>query len=191
MSAKYEAILAKDTLANAAVDYAFGPNSIVCFAAGSRIETDRGLVPVQRLRPGMKVRTRDHGMQPVRGTGANQVMAYGDQAPVIIREGALGNARELAVPPTHPMLLTGALAQRLFGKAEVLVKAIDLVNGTDIVQVEGGMVSYHAILLDRQEVIYAEGVAAEATVTERRIDASVAAAALAALTAGRPAVHLN
>lgn len=134
---------------------------IVCFAAGTLIETPAGLTPVQYLQPGDEVVTRDAGPQELIWTGARRVDAIGGLAPIVIKKGVLGNARDLVVSPQHRMLLEGWKAELLFGMPEVLVKAKDLVNGGTVFQREGGKINYHHILFDQHQVVFAEGAASE------------------------------
>jgi len=49
----------------------------------------------------------------------------------------------------------------LFGEAEVLVAAKDLVDGQSVHVVEGGMVEYVHMLFDRHQVIYSAGLTTE------------------------------
>ena len=134
---------------------------IICFTPGTRIATARGAVAVEDLRPGDLVQTLDHGLQPLRWVGRKRVPAFGKLAPVRIAAGALGNARDLIVSPQHRMLVSGWQAAMLFGEDEVLVPAQALVNGRQVIRVEGGMVDYIHLLFDRHEVIWSEGAPSE------------------------------
>ncbi|MDY6858256.1 MAG: Hint domain-containing protein, partial [Pseudomonadota bacterium] len=134
---------------------------IICFAAGTHILTPRGERPVESLRPGDLVITADSGLQRVRWTGRREVPAQGNLAPVRIRQGVLGNARDLIVSPQHRMLCTGHRAELLFSQNEVLVPALHLVDGKDVLCEAGGTVTYVHILFDRHEVVFAEGVPSE------------------------------
>ena len=49
----------------------------------------------------------------------------------------------------------------LFGADEVLVKAADLVDGESVYFGEEADVTYHHILFDRHEIVFAEGAPAE------------------------------
>ena len=53
---------------------------IICFTAGTRILTPHGPRPVEDLRPGDLVITRDNGPQPLRWTGRREVVGHGDFA---------------------------------------------------------------------------------------------------------------
>lgn len=134
---------------------------IICFAAGTHILTPRGERPVESLRPGDLVITADSGLQRVRWTGRREVPAQGNLAPVRIRQGVLGNTRDLIVSPQHRMLCTGHRAELLFSQNEVLVPALHLVDGKDVLCEAGGTVTYVHILFDRHEVVFAEGVPSE------------------------------
>lgn len=135
--------------------------TIPCFVAGSRIDTADGLRPVEALEPGDLVRTKDHGMQPVRWIGARPVAAEGAMAPIEIAANTLGRHETLRVSPQHRILVRDSLAALLFGEEEVLVAAKDLVNGRGIRRVVGGDVTYVHVLFDRHEIIWSEGLATE------------------------------
>lgn len=136
-------------------------NQVPCFVAGTLIATPSGEVPVESLQPGDLVITKDHGPQPVRWVGSRRVAATGILAPIRIAEGALGSHRALMLSPQHRVLIQDTLAELLFGDAEVLVAAKDLVNDRTVLRVEGGEVEYLHLLFDRHEVIYSEGLATE------------------------------
>ena len=134
---------------------------VVCFSAGTIIETAEGEVAIESLQVGDLVRTADHDYQPIRWIGSTKVAATGSVAPILIKAGALGNARDLRVSPQHRMLLGGWQAEMLFGDAEVLVAAKHLVNDQTILRVEGGEVEYFHMLFDTHEIVFAEGAASE------------------------------
>ncbi|MGV6847741.1 MAG: Hint domain-containing protein [Marinibacterium sp.] len=136
----------------------FGPP---CFTAGTLIDTPDGPRKVEDLRPGDLVNTVDHGPQPVRWSGARQVTADGDYAPVRIAAGAFGNTRSLWVSPQHRILIGGWQSELLFGEPEVLVAAKHLVNGTTVTRHPLARVSYVHILFDRHELVRAEGAVSE------------------------------
>ena len=82
-------------------------------------------------------------------------------APIRIARGTYGAHRTLLVSPQHRVLVRDIMTNLFFGEDEVLVKAIDLVNGTSIRQVEGGEVEYVHLLFDRHQVIWSDGLATE------------------------------
>lgn len=135
--------------------------AVICFAADTRIATPGGPRPVQELRPGDLVTTLDEGPQPVRWAGHRVVAGTGDNAPIRIAAGTLGARRDLYVSPNHRLLVEGRLAELLFGESQVLVAAKHLVNDSTIRQVPRAVVSYHHILLERHQVVLADGCPAE------------------------------
>ncbi len=142
---------------------------IICFTPGTRIATRRGEVPVQQLKVGERVLTRDNGEQELRWVGRRnlnradltRMPAY---FPILIRTGALGPdapMRDMCVSPNHRMLITSELAEVMFGEREVLVAAKHL-TGLDGVEVQPTpKVSYIHLMFDRHEVVLADGVWAE------------------------------
>lgn len=147
---------------NGASDTAFVTlNSVPCFVAGTLIRTVAGEVPVERLRPGDLVLTHDDGPQPLRWIGRRRVPAEGALAPIEIRAGTFGAHRRLMVSPQHRILVRDAAAELLFGEAEVLVAARDLVNGDSVRVRPGGTVEYVHILFDAHQVVWSDGLASE------------------------------
>ena len=136
--------------------------NIICFTPGTRILTAHGERPIEDLRNGDMVVTRDHGPRPIRWTGKRSLPGKGRFAPVQVGTNALSGAREgLLVSPQHRILFTGYRAELLFGEPEVLVPAKHLIDGRDVVQQDVDEVTYIHLMFDRHEVIYAEGIATE------------------------------
>lgn len=135
--------------------------SIPCFVAGTLIRTPAGEVPVETLQAGDLVMTHDDGPQPLRWIGRRKVEARGAMAPIDIRAGTFGAHRRLLVSPQHRILVRDSLAELLFGEAEVLVAAKDLVNDRSIRPREGGEVEYVHLLFDRHQIVFSEGLATE------------------------------
>ncbi|WP_299546100.1 Hint domain-containing protein [uncultured Tateyamaria sp.] len=142
-------------------DLTFDNTNVACFTKGALIDTVDGPVEVQNLRKGMRLRTWDNGDRPVRAVLRRQVDGSGALAPVHISAGALGNDRDLIVSPAHRMLISDWRAQMLFGADEVLVSAANLVRGDLIYRAPMRTVTYYHILMDRHEVIFAEGAPTE------------------------------
>ena len=138
---------------------------IPCFTPGTLISTDRGEVPVEDLRTGDKVVTRDNGLQVVRWIGRRDLsladlIVKPALRPVEITAGALGHGlplRDMQVSPQHRMLIEGARAEMLFGEAEVLVAAIHLTALPGVEQKLTAGVQYIHVLFDRHEIICADG----------------------------------
>jgi len=136
--------------------------SIICFTPGTRILTPRGERPVETLREGDMVITRDHGPRPVRWSGRRTVPGRGRFAPVRVGPAIFGSGSDgLLVSPQHRVLVAGYQAQLLFGSDEVLVAAKHLVGGTDACITPCTAVTYIHLMFDRHEVIYAGGLATE------------------------------
>lgn len=136
--------------------------NIICFTPGTLIDTAQGPRPVEDLRPGDWVVTRDNGLQQLRWKGQRRVCATGAQAPVRIDPVLLPDARApLLVSPQHRILWHGYRAQMLFGETEVLVSAKHLLSNPGAQRIEGGEVTYLHLMFDRHEVIFANGVPTE------------------------------
>ncbi len=143
---------------------------VICFAKGTRILTHRGLAPVETLREGDLVQTKDNGLQPVQWTGSRRMTGarlhvLPELRPVLIRAGAFGIAcpeDAFLVSPEHRMLIRGAVPRELFGIDEVLVAAKHLVNGSTIRRdLALREVTYFHLLLPRHEIVFANGVETE------------------------------
>ena len=133
-----------------------------CFVAGTLIDTPRGPVPVEMLRPGDMVRTRDHGPQPLRWLGLSTRRAAGADAPVRIAAGALGPHGALELSPNHRVMIADAAAELFFAEAEVLVRARDLAGQPGIARREDGRaVRYLHLLFDRHEIVRGNGLWSE------------------------------
>jgi hypothetical protein len=131
---------------------------IPCFAAGTRIMTDQGAVPIETLVEGDLVLTRDDGLQPIRWIGKRTVDASGDLAPIRIAAGTFGNARDLRVSPQHRILVAGWQAELLFGEEEVLAPAKSLVNDTSICRQPLPAITYCHMLFERHQIVLSEGM---------------------------------
>ncbi|MGD9294602.1 MAG: Hint domain-containing protein, partial [Roseobacter sp.] len=156
----------------ARVEHHDGPESggVICFTQGTAIATPLGNRPVEELRVGDRVLTKDNGPQPIEWIGSRRMtgarlFAMPRLRPVRIRAGALGIERpdqELLVSPEHRLLLSGDVAQDLFNTREVLVAAKDLIDGRLIcTDVQARAVTYIHLLLPEHNVLWANGVATE------------------------------
>ena len=133
----------------------------ICYARGARIETAQGPRPIEELRAGDRVQTLDSGLQPIRWIGARPGFGGRGCAPVEIPAGRLGATAPLAVSQQHRLLIRGPQVQLMFGEGEVLVPAIHLVAmGAARLLPRPGAEYFH-LLLDRHEVILANGLASE------------------------------
>ncbi len=143
---------------------------VICFTPGTRITTPDGPKLIETLRPGDVIQTKDDGPQPIlwagsrRMTGA-RLFAMPHLRPVRVRMGALGAGRpdgDLVISPQHRLLVKGPSAQALFNVPEVLVAACDLVNDRSIL-IDSALkeVTYVHILLERHQVVWANGLETE------------------------------
>jgi Hint domain len=145
-------------------------NGVICFTPGTRIATPDGPRPVEDLRIGDRVQTRDNGADEILWIGSRRMsgarlFAYPRLRPVRFRPGALGIERpdhELLVSPEHRMLVRGPVAQALFNTSEVLVAAKELVNGSTVsVDLALREVTYIHLLLPHHQILWANGVETE------------------------------
>lgn len=140
-------------------------NVIPCFTPGTLIATPKGEVPVERLRVGDRVITRDNGIQEIRWVGRKDLMAEDFEAqaelkPVMIRAGSLGNGlpeRDMLVSPQHRLLIANDRTQLYFDEHEVLVAAKHLVGKPGIRQVMVDETAYIHFMFDRHEVVLSDG----------------------------------
>ena len=138
--------------------------AVACYCPGTGILTESGQVPIEMLRIGDLVCTHAGRAEPIRWIGRR---SYGGRfltgrahlLPVRIRAGSLGGGlplRDLRVSPQHALYLD-----------EMLVPAIQLVNGRTIVQERGSVrVDYMHLEFAGHEVIWAEGALAESFVDD-------------------------
>lgn len=150
-------------------NYAEIEEVIICFTPGTMIATKRGEKPVQQLKVGDKVFTRDNGPQELRWIGRRnlnrqELTKMQQYFPILIRAGALGEGipqRDMMVSPNHRMLVTSELAEVMFGESEVLVAAKHLVSLDGVEAAPVSKVSYIHMMFDRHEVVLADGCWAE------------------------------
>ncbi len=149
---------------------AFEEGVIPCFTAGALIDTVRGRRPVETLVPGDLILTRDHGPQPLRwlcrtDLGPARLDHCPHLRPVILRKDALGLGlpdRDMAVSPQHRILVTGWRSELFFGCDEILVAAKAFLNDSAVLRdTQAKTVGYYHLLLDRHEVVTANGLQTE------------------------------
>lgn len=147
-----------------------------CFTPGTLIATERGQRPVETLRRGDKVVTRDNGLKRIYWIGRRDVSraelrhTKGLQ-PILIRAGAFGEgvpSRDMLVSPSHrflrhrPVSGTGATE-------EILVAARRLLDRRSISAAQTLGVSYIHLLCDRHQVILANGAWTESFHPDDRV----------------------
>lgn len=131
---------------------------IACFAAGTRIATPRGHVPVERLRPGQGVLTVSGKTRAIQWIGkrtldCNRHSTPDRVWPVRIAAHAFGQdrpKRALFLSPDHAVFVE-----------DVLIPVKFLINGTTIAQIQLGTVTYYHIELPSHDVLLAENLPAE------------------------------
>lgn len=130
-----------------------------CYAAGTRIATATGEVPVEALRPGDLVRTMEGLLLPVRWIGRRRIELARHArpwrvAPVRIAADAIAPgvpARDLFVSPDHALHIAGRL-----------VPAGRLANGATIArQDDRASITYWHFELDHHAIVLAENCPAE------------------------------
>lgn len=148
----------------------FKPITIICFADGTLIDTPNGPVPVETLRPGDMVLTRDSGPLPLRWVGRREVTPemlrlQPNLHPIEIEQDVFGAgmpAERLTVSPNHRVMLSDWRVEMLFGDRSVLAAARFLVNtpGVTVAEAPRG-VGYNHLLFDRHEIVTANGMPCE------------------------------
>ncbi len=129
-----------------------------CFAAGTRLLTAAGEVPVAALATGDLVATRSGRLRPVKWIGWRRVEPARharpqDVWPVRIQEAAFGAGvphSDLLLSPDHAVYWQG-----------VLIPVRCLCNGTTIRQEAVAAIDYYHVELDAHDVVLAEGLPAE------------------------------
>ena len=143
---------------------------VICFTPGTRILTDIGPRNVETLHQGDRVLTKDDGAQEILWIGSRKMSgarlyAMPHLRPIRIRAGALGidiPDGDLIVSPQHRLLVRGRAAQALFSAPEVLMAAADMINDRSIT-VDHALreVTYIHLLLERHQIVWANGVETE------------------------------
>ena len=141
-------------------DTAPPPKGLSGFGPGVIIETAEGPQPVEWLRAGDLLLTRDNGYKPLIWVGRSALPK--GQRPVRIYAGALGKRtpeHDLIVSPHHHMLLKSTQIELHFAHAEALVPAADIVTEAeaDFTPPRPEYALCH-LLMENHEVLLAEGV---------------------------------
>ena len=135
---------------------------VPCFTAGTLIGTIDGEVPVEGLRQGDLVQTLDNGLQKLvwvgqRQLGQVELHLHPNRRPILIRQGTLGNVRDMLVSPQHGMVLNHD------GEAR-LVRATHLARfgGPGFRRANGRRsVRYVHLLFEDHQIIFADGTPSE------------------------------
>lgn len=132
--------------------------SAPCFAAGTRLLTDRGPVAVEDLRAGMRLVSAFGGTVPVVWIGHRTLDCARhprpwDVHPVRVTAGAFGDGRpaaDLLLSPDHAVFAGGALVPVRY-----------LLNGRTIVQEAARTITYYHVEAPAHDVLLAEGLPCE------------------------------
>lgn len=144
------------------------------FAKGTQLTLPTGeMKPIEDLKTGDQLLTRDSGIQKIRWIGHSTVRATGAQAPILIKAGVLQNDNDLVLSSDHRLYIYQH--DHLVGheRAETLVRARHLVDGKNVVWLDIGYIDYYQLLFDEHQIIYAEGIAAESLLFDHRTQPSL------------------
>ncbi|MCW8844125.1 MAG: Hint domain-containing protein [Rhodobacteraceae bacterium] len=142
---------------------------VPCFTPGTLIATARGECPVEDLRVGDRVVTRDNGLQEIRWVGRRdlseaELALTPHLRPVLIRAGSLGENlpdRDMHVSPNHRMLLAEDRSVLYFDEYEVLAAAKHLTHRSGVDTLPRGGVSYLHFMCDRHEIVLGDNAWSE------------------------------
>lgn len=129
-------------------------------AAGTRVLTLEGALPVEYLSPGDRVVTRD-GARVLRALRTARI----DGQMVRLRAGVLGLDRpegELLLAPGTGVLIRDWRALALYGAKQAVVPVRRLIDGDFIAAISVQDLPVYALEFDTPQVIYAEGIEIEA-----------------------------
>ena len=131
-------------------DGAGGSAVVACLAAGTRILTARGEIPIETLCEGDMAITVAGSAQPIR---AVHVQRAGGTSPIRVAPHAFGMRQ-----PKRPLLISPDHAV-FFG--DTLIPIRHLVNGTTIMRTDTSDVRYFHVELPHHDVLLAEGLPVE------------------------------
>lgn len=137
---------------------------VPCFSPGTMIATPEGERPVEKLRVGDRVVTRDNGFQKIRWIGSKHISAVKllnmpELRPVLIREGALAleqPCRDILLSPTHRVLARRLAAMSSEGEALVAASFFERSPGAATLDVLG--ITYIHIMFEYHQVILSNGL---------------------------------
>jgi hypothetical protein len=133
--------------------------SIACFRAGARILTDRGEVPVEALRPGMRVVSLTHRrLVPVTWIGARRIDCSRHPRPAEVWPVRIAANAFAPGAPHRPLFLSPDHAVFAGGR---LVPVRFLLDGGAIAQVPVDAAEYYHVELAGHAVLVADGLPAE------------------------------
>ncbi len=134
---------------------------VTCFAANTRILTDRGEVAVEKLAIGDLVVTASGGARPIKWLGHRKVNCWAlpnprSAFPIRIAQHAFGTHR-----PSQDLYLSAGHSICVDLMGEVFIPVGYLINGATIAEVEVDTISYWHVELDSHDVLIANNLPAE------------------------------
>ncbi|WP_321364777.1 Hint domain-containing protein [uncultured Celeribacter sp.] len=157
------------------------------FGPGVMIETSEGPQPVEWLRPGDLLLTRDEGYKPLIWAGRSALTDETIQPPLRIHAGAFGKRtpeRDLILAPGHHVLLRSAQVELHFFENEVLVPSGDLATEAEVDYTPpiSDYAYCHLVMADHQ-MLLAEGVWTESLFPDEDALCALGSQARAEITA--------
>ncbi|MEJ8560599.1 Hint domain-containing protein [Yoonia sp. GPGPB17] len=142
---------------------------VPCFTPGTAIATPNGEMPVENLKAGDRILTRDNGIQTLSWVGIKrldfaELKAAPQLRPIKISAGALGNnmpERDMLVSPSHRMLIVSHQAELYFGQSEILVAARHMLAMDGVEVTDQPYVTYIHIMCQNHEIVLSDGTWSE------------------------------
>ena len=140
-------------------------SGIICFTPGALIETPDGPRPVETLRIGDLVTTKDSGPEPIRWISRRVAIFSNDledAKPIQIKAGAFAPGfpqNDIVVSPQHRFVFHDRSDRRVV-EVFVAAKALTQLPGVRVMRGKKS-VEYIHFALDRHEVVIADGVCTE------------------------------
>lgn len=134
--------------------------ALPCLGTGTMIATDEGPQPIDWLRPGDRILTRDNGYQPLLWLG-NHVMPRRSPAttrPLIVPADCFGPAqpeRPIVASPGQGVLLAGHELELWFAESEMFASLRDVAAEANPLE---GRQTLYSLLFATPEVVLAEGL---------------------------------
>lgn len=131
--------------------------NVAGIAAGTKVMTLDGEMPVEFLTAGDRVITRDTGMAVLKNVRTRKVACD----VVHVCAGSLGHNRpehDVALPSGQQILIRDWRAEALFGKKTALVSAEQLVDGEYVRSMGKGVMTVYELEFDTDHIIYAGGL---------------------------------
>mgnify|MGYP000168009691 CR=1 FL=1 len=137
-----------------------GPSPSI--AAGTMVETEHGLRPIDRLQLGDTVLTTNSGLQPIRWILRQDLPAVGSYRPIRLRAPYFGLQSDITVSRNQRIMVSGAEAEYHFGQDAVLIEAQELLgHPSATLHAARFTTTYYQVLLDNHDCIQLNGTWSE------------------------------